>query len=425
MFSLDFEIIKIIVQKLSELFVIFKEDLKKGVIKNIKQESDIVFNKFIKDNSGINNIITLDPYYGINFILTIQTGKILFPAVLFNNPFKFQILKELKYFFKREITFEEFQLFISEKVLSTDDKKKGGFSKRILELLRFYIIYFDKVIDVDVKKFIPHFTDYISKYTNFEESTLQMNFSLTQKYSRYLLLPKFANFEINSILVRNETVNNKMLEEIKTLPFVLLFNNQKHREFSFYFTKYNTKFKSNFIERICFFENLDLYYEEPALKKLTNKTMDILNLYFDYKDGIFNDTSISFEIDFLKNQKYTNQIDDLDLLIHLFNTRKLPNFHEIHPISKYLITYRNKLVNFYSTINYFIYIYDPKSRTIAKYSTLFLKLLRNTFANGYIIQGKPIFLFQLFYLNRILKVRSNHYLNLFIHLNIKLKFSKI
>ena len=74
--------------------------------------------------------------------------------------------------------------------------------------------------------------------------------------------------------------------------------------------------------------------------------MDILNLYFDYKDGIFNDTSISFEIDFLKNQKYTNQIDDLDLLIHLFNTRKLPNFHEIHPISKYLITYRNKLVNF-------------------------------------------------------------------------------
>ena len=72
-------------------------------------------------------------------------------------------------------------------------------------------------------------------------------------------------------------------------------------------------------------------------------------------------------------------------MIHLFNTRKNPLFYQINPKLKDCFTYRNKVATFYSSINYFILINDPKNKNLDRYWKLFDLLLKNTFSNGFII----------------------------------------
>ncbi len=194
---------------------------------------------------------------------------------------------------------------------------------------------------------------------------------------------------------QNENIN-LLADNVTCYPFGLLFDDQNKKEFSFYFTPFNRNLRENFIEKIYFFENLDLFYENRTLKKLTNKTMNILELYYNYKEGNFKNTAITFVNEFIKTTKFENIINDLDLIIHLFNTRNLPIDHEIHPLSRHLFTYRNKIVTFYSTINYFIYIYDIKGKTLPRYGNLFVDLIKNTFSNGYVIQSNKSLLVSTF-----------------------------
>jgi hypothetical protein len=256
--------------------------------------------------------------------------------------------------------------------------------------------FFKEVIDDDVYKFLPYYENYKAKYIHLRLPIVEKRFPLTQKYSTYYLMPKFRNFGLNGVMIHNDENFDLLSDDLNTLPFGLLFNDQKRKEFSFFFIPYNRKCKNNFIEKISFFENLDLFQKDYSLKKYTNKTINIIDVYYDYKEGNFKDTAIIFENEFIKSQKLDNQINDLDLIIHLFNTRKLPYNHEIHPISKHLIMYRNKIVNFYATTNYFIYIYDIKGKTLTRYFDLLMNLIRNTFSNGYIIQSRTQLLISTF-----------------------------
>ncbi len=341
----------------------------------------------------IKRFIISDAHYGLNLEIKSITLRLIFPSFLIQNSFKLQFIDQLKSFLKKTLTFDDIQRFISEKVISQEYNKKGGFTKRNLELLRFYIFNFDNVMDFNANKFLPYYNSYVSKYIHLRRSNINNRLFQVQNYSRYLLLPKFRNFGLNVGMFRSE---EESLVNQPASRFGMLFNHRYEKEFSFFFTPYNRVFKSNYIDKICFFENLDLFHEDPRLKKLINRTEDILELYYSFKEDNFTDTAVSFAVDFSKNKKFINQLDNLDLLIHLYNTRKLPINHEIHPVSKYLITYRNKIVNFYGSTNFFIYIYDSRHKSLSRFSDLLVKLLRNTFSNGYIIQGDSYLLISTF-----------------------------
>lgn len=171
---------------------------------------------------------------------------------------------------------------------------------------------------------------------------------------------------------------------------------------------------------MCFFENFDLYYKNEYKKNFCIKMDNMINLYYNYKDELFKDNAISFEIEFFNKKRFNNQIEDLDLLIHIFNTHQWPAYFEIHPISKYLFGYRNKLVNFLSTINYFIYAYEPNGRTITGISEIIIKLLRNTFPNGYVLQYNSGFLISTFIFKGEFELQQENLVDFFHLMNLEI-----
>ena len=420
---IEIEIFKTLILDLCELVIFYNRDLKNGMTSNFVTNSDLVFSQYIEIYPDLNEVIVIDPNYGLNILFSGLTGNVLFPMFFFKNSYRKQIIKELKFFINKDVTFKEIQLFITKKATTTYNVKKGGLSERTLEILRFYISTFDKVIDNDVKKYLPFYKDYKAKYIDFTTSAIEKRFPLTQKYSTYYLMPKYHNFGLNMIMFRpdHEDTIDILLDDATTYPFGLLFDDQKKKKFSFYFTPFNRKLRHHFVEKICFFENLDLFQAQKTLIQLTNKTMNILEVFSDYKDGNFKNTAISYENEFICTQEFDDKIHDLDLIIHLFNTRKLPLDHEIHPISRHLITYRNKIVNFYGTTNYFIYIYDIKGRTLPRYINLFMDLIKNTFSNGYIIQSKRQLLISTFLFKEDFESRKEAFLEFVYSFKIEIE----
>ena len=409
---MKFALLKPFICNLTDLVVVYEKELKRGKIENIVLDSNKLFNDFINNNPDFTNIIVTEPNFGKNLQLNGFTGKILFPAILYKNSFSQQIIRDLKYLFRKEITFEDFEFFISKKQMATQDVKKGGFHERTLEVLRFYLTYFHNVMDDDVKKFLPYFKDYKTKYIDIDSSAIEKRFPLTQKYSTYYLMPKYNNFGLSVLLIHHNEYRDIMSGDLQGSPFGFLLDNNNDKKFSFLFTSYYQKLKKNFIEKIIFFENLDLFYEKKSLKKLINKTMNILDLYYYYQDGKFRNKAISFENEFIKSHKYNNQINDIDLIIQLFNTRNLPVNHQLHPISKHLIMYRNKIVNFYATTNYFIYVYDIKGKVIPRYVNILINLIKNTFSNGYIIQSRSSLLISTFLFKKDFEKQKESFIEL-------------
>jgi len=62
-----------------------------------------------------------DPNFGLNLILTGLTGKIIFLYVLFENSFRMQIIRQLRFLIRKGKSFEDIQLFIYEKAISTQN----------------------------------------------------------------------------------------------------------------------------------------------------------------------------------------------------------------------------------------------------------------------------------------------------------------
>ncbi len=193
-----------LISNLANLVVIHNKNLKRGIINDIIVESNIIFHKYIELIPEFNDIIISDPDFGLNLILTSITGRILFPAFLYRNSYRLLIVKELRIILDKELTFEEFQKFLIKKFYSTFNFKKGGFTDRTLEVLRFYLMYFDKVIDTDAKKFSPYFDDYKYKYIDIGFRAIEKRFSLIQNYSTYYLMPKFW-FRVISCCIHHDT----------------------------------------------------------------------------------------------------------------------------------------------------------------------------------------------------------------------------
>ena len=414
-------IIKEILVDLSDLVVKYNQDLKKADFENILIESNILIDKAVEKIPDLINYVKINPSYGKNIELTSFTGKILFPSILFRNPFRLLIIRELKakiYDFK---SFDEIVLFLYKKLINTIDVKKGGFTKKSLETLRFYLLNFDKIIDDDVNKFLPYLSSYEYKYIPLNKSTLLKRFPLTQKYTSYYILPNFQNFGLNAILFQNNDNIESILDDLECSPFGFLFNDQKINVFSLFFAPYQQNLKSNFIERICIFENLDLFYRDPKHKTYYNKTNNILELYYKYLENDFTDTAISFDRQLFNKKTFNSQVDNLDLFIHLLNSRRFPDDHYVHPVSKHLFTYRNKVVNFYATTGYFIYIYEPNGKIIKTQSDLIVTLLKNTFSNGFIIKSKSAFLVSTLLFKNDFEKQKASFIEFFIYFKLEVQ----
>ena len=373
---------------LLEVVVQFNKDLKKGILTKIIEESNEIFYNYFMKVSFLNQITITDIKYGLNIKLSGLTGIFLFPSMLYFNSFRIQIIRQMKTFISKDFSLEKLGLFLSKISIRTQNVKKGGFTDSTLEVFRFYLLNFDKIMDNDLNKFLPILQNYQPRYYQLRQSTLKRKFNLTQKYAVYYLLPRFEHLGLSSIILRREDLNSDVYEEIQASLMGILFNEDQQKEFVFLFISDNHKFKNKIIKSVYFFENLDLFYKNEKIEKYRIKTENILQLYYNYKDNIFNDTAITYEMKFFNQRMFNNQIEDLDLLIHIFNSRKLPSGYANHPLSKYLFSYRNKLANFFATTNYFIHIFEPKGKKISNISNLLVKLLRNSFSNGYIIEYK-------------------------------------
>lgn len=104
---IDNEVIKKLILDLTDLVVKFNSDLNKGKINNIVPKTKEVFNKYTKLCPELNDIIALDSNYGLNLEITNFTWKILIPAFLYKNSFRLHIIRKLKSYLQKEITFDE------------------------------------------------------------------------------------------------------------------------------------------------------------------------------------------------------------------------------------------------------------------------------------------------------------------------------
>ena len=382
--------------ELSENIRNFSEDLKKGNFTNIIRESDKIIQKYLNKSAFIKRIIFSDPNFGLNLQIRSFTGVLLFPSMLYQNAFRLEITKRLIPFLEKCNSFNELEFFLTKIWNSTVLVKKGGFNRSNLEVLRFFLTNFDNKVDIDIKNYLSLLRDYDYKFYKLTSSTLLKKFNLIMECSAYLLLPRFINFGINAVMFHHNELNDFSFSDLQSYPLGYVFDNTKKAKFSLFFTPYNRELKANVIENISFFENLDLFHEEKRLKKLINYSRDIFDVYYNFQEKNFQDTAISFKLEFFTKKNFVPQTEDLDLLIHLFNTRRLPIDHQIHPVSQYYFPYRNKIVNFYGSTNYFIYIFEPERRIITTNVDLITTLLKNTFANGYVIQSKSGFLISTF-----------------------------
>jgi hypothetical protein len=384
---LDLEIFNFLILDLCKKIINYNFEIKAGLIQNIIKETDKIINNYSDKHSFLEKIIVSDQNYGLNLELSGLTSKFLFPSFLYKNSFRLHIIRQLeKILSNKHLDKEELGIFLYKHSIKTIDIKKGGFSKRTLEVLRFYLSNFDKIIDNDLNKFLPYLNDYNSKYIKLKLSTLQKRFHLTQKYSTYYLLPNFNIFGLNSVFLTYDEFLDSYFGEIHGVLLGLLFDNSKNKQFLLLFSPYLSQLKPNFIKKISFYENLDLFHKNADQSKYQNKVNSIFDLYYDFKDKEFKNSAVSFEVHFFNKKSFRNQQTDIDLLIHLFNTRKLPINHQSHPLSKQFYSYRNKVVNFFGSTNYFIYIFDSTGKSISSISETITILIKNTFSNGYIIQ---------------------------------------
>jgi hypothetical protein len=215
-------------------------------------------------------------------------------------------------------------------------------------------------------------------------------YTFIQKYATTYLFPNSFYFNLPGIFL-DYNKDSIDFSNINGNILGLIHENGKMKKFLLLNTNLNElkKFKNDLIREIVFFENLDIYNLKKGYFKYRNYVTDIYNLYSDYKDDNFRDLSVNFKLKLYYKETNMNQHNfDLNSLIHIINTSKIPLDIEIHPEIKKSISYRNKLVTFYGSINYFIHIYDTKNKPLDRYWELFDILLKNTFSNGFIIHYK-------------------------------------
>jgi len=379
--------LSILIEKISKKVIEYNSELKKGKFNILKNEIDIILqNTHALEGSGLN--LSNSDFHGRNIDLIGLISKYRFPFDIYSNTFRLQILRNLKYFISKEYTVEELGIFLSKEIQSTIDKKKGGFNERILELLRFYVQSYDKVLDNSFEKFIPFLPTHTPKYHELSYNYAQTRFPLTQKYIRTNLLPDLFHFFLAGSIVpyNKETISN---QELRGNLLGLLYDDKKNKKFLLIKMSTNTidNFKNNLIRKIIFFDNLDLFYKNEKYQRYRNKVNNIFILYEDYKENLLTNTATDYVINFYHKKKTPIKPElDMEAFVHIVNTRTIPSDFELHPQLKNYITYRNKVVTLYSSINYFIHIYDPFNKNLDRYADLLKILFENTFSNGFIIQ---------------------------------------
>ncbi len=374
-------------EKISNIIFTYNNELKEGFITNLQSEINQLFQKNYFELSKIVNLVTI-PNYGINIEFIGLTSNYLFPSILYKNNYRIKILKELNLFIKNEFTIDELQIFLSKKIFATFGVKKGGFKKEILEILRFYLNNYDKVRDNSTLLYYQHLDSYSHKYIELSKERLKKHFFMTTKYISTLPIANCQYYYIPSVLFEYKK-NLIDISDIRGNLLGLLYDDNKEKEFLLLHVSLNDikKLKNNMIKKITFFENLDLYYKKRSLNRLRNTVKDIFQLYSDYLEEELTDTAINYSVHYyyqLQNFK-RNTLNQIDILTNIFNTRKIPSYFEIHPELRNYYSFRNKVVTFYSSINYLIHVFDPNNKDLDRYSELLEVLFKNSFSNGFII----------------------------------------
>ena len=385
----DIEILKKSLQAIMEVIINYNDELKRGEYRNVRLKVKKIFKTYYNFFSS-NFTIIESPNFGINIQIIGMTSKILFPYVLFFNNFRIQIIKNLENYLKNSFNYQDLLLLISKELIKTTDSKRGGFNNETLELLRFYFQNFNYVLDNSFSKFEPYYNNYNHKYSKISKVLIEKRFDITQKYTRLNFIPNNEKQKLNAILMDYSNFNND-LKTLQCKELGLIYDDQFQKKFfiGFISNKQAKEVKQRLIRNISFFENLDLYYKNKKFPICRNRVKDIFKLYCDYKDKVFSNTAIDFNSNFLYNMKKINDKElDIESLIHIFNTRRLPLDFEIHPILNNHFHYRLKLLTIYSTVHYLIHIYDPRNKKLDHYWQLLDVILKNTFANGYIIHYK-------------------------------------
>lgn len=409
-----------LILELINIVEMHNHEIKRGNFENVVNLSDEKISLWLISYPHLSEMVFTDQNYGLNLKLFGFTSY-LFPLFLYQNSFRLEIIKRIRNFMSKDYSFNELNLYMYKISIFTFRVKKGGFSITNYEIIRFYYTYFDKIVDDDYQKFLKYIHTYKSKYIKISKPIIQKKFYITQKFSTYFLIPNFNHLGLNAVMFHHTEDVDDLFSEFQSHPLGLLFDNDKQKKFSLFFSPYDRNLKSNTIEKISFFENLDLFHEDNHLKKLVNYSNNILELYYEYEDNNFQNTAVNFDMDFFTNKFFYPQTTDLDILIHLFNTRRLPLNHQIHPVSQYYFSYRNKLVNFYGTTNYFIYIFQPDGKIIPSNVDLFVTLLKNTFPNGYVIQSRSAFLISTFLFKKDFEKIQSSFIDFFLLFNLKVR----
>lgn len=376
-----------LVFEITEKFVSYNNDLKKGNFLALRKDVDQIFLKYEKYIKNSLNLINSE-IYGMNIEIVGLTSNYLFPAALYNNDFRLQLLKELNNFLKDHHSPEKVFEFFSKRIKATIGVKRGGFTKETLEILQYYLKTYPIILDNTLDPYINFLHSNKVRYPEITEFKLKNRFPFVQKYSTTYPLASGKYFSLASILLENEEIQN--FEELRGNLLGMIYNDEQKRKYLLLrISAVDTKnYRDRLISRISFFENLDLFYTHNKSQRLKNKVNDLWFLYSDYKDHTFINSAIDYTISY--SQKYTeNRIDyGADELINIFNTRRIPPFFHLHPELKKWIFYRNRLATIYTSVNYFIHIYDISKKNLERFRELFDQLLKNTFSNGYIIHYK-------------------------------------
>ena len=385
----DLEILKTSFKDIIEIIRKYNDDLQHGNISSVQTEiSKIFLSNFNYFKSNFNLVeSTID---GLNLQVEAVVSPFLFPKVLYINNFRMQIINKIEKRLEKSIDFKILPEFIAKEIIKTIDSKRGGFSEKTLELLRFYVQTFKNVLDNSLDKFKPYFSNYLPKYVKITQENLNKNFYLTNKYIRMKFIPNCEYQNLNAVLIDYSKFEN-IPENLQSKELGLIYDNDYQKKFLIGYISNNERKREDscLIRKISFFENLDLYYKNKKYPVLRNGLKNIFELYCDYKETNFVNTATEFDTDFsYKMRKFDNAEMDNETLIHIYNTRKLLLDFEAHPVLKNIFRYRIKLVTLYSSINYFIHIYDPKRKNLEQYWQLLDILLKNTFANGFIIHYK-------------------------------------
>ena len=369
-----------------DILVTFNNDLKKGNVQQLQLETTHLISHFEVELQKYFKIVR-SPSYGTNIEFIGINSTFLFPAVLFINNFRMEILKDLRLFIKHDFTPDQFALFLSKKIVSTIGFKRGGFDKQSIELMRFYLQWFTKLKSQSYSSYKPHLSSYKYKYYKLTQKNCKQNFYKIHKYISLNYIPKCNYFSLLALFIDYDQQRH-LIEDIHGNLLGMLYNNAKEKKFLLLHI-HPTSIKGMrpfLIREISFFENLDLFYNKESQSKLRNKVNDILYLYNDYKDNSFGDSSIESKINFESTINQSNEKNyEKELINHIFNTNKLPSGSEYHPELQKCYGLRNSVVRLFGSTHYLIQIFDPQQKKIDRFWEIFDLLLKNTFSNGFII----------------------------------------